>query len=296
MALGLGQAETAFGAAQKEKMTVQERLNQAKGGIDELEKSIQELVLLSEETKVRWEITLGESAFKDLAAFENALITPLERKNLDALKESLSRGETAARALKDKTKKELELLLASPLTRDPMEKIFLALEKNQEELQTIGKRQGEISQRIQDDREKRASHATLCDAIDQQQTIFDRWVRLSSLIGSRDGDKFRKFAQGLTLDHLLFLANQRLTHLHGRYQLQRKKNEVLSLEVVDRWQADIVRDTKTLSGGESFLVSLALALALSDLVSSQTSIDSLFLDEGFGTLDTETLEIGRAHV
>lgn len=171
-----------------------------------------------------------------------------------------------------------------------METLLRSLGKNQEELQAIGKHQGEILQRIQDDREKRASHASLCEAIDQQTVIYDRWVRLSSLIGSRDGDKFRRFAQGLTLDHLLFLANKRLHHLHGRYLLQRKMNEDLSLEVVDTWQADIVRDTKTLSGGESFLVSLALALALSDLVSNQTSIDSLFLDEGFGTLDNETLE------
>ena len=73
--------------------------------------------------------------------------------------------------------------------------------------------------------------------------------------------------------------------------MQRKSNSELELEIVDTWQADVTRDTRTLSGGESFLVSLALALALSDLVSHKTSIDSLFLDEGFGTLDSETLEI-----
>jgi len=79
--------------------------------------------------------------------------------------------------------------------------------------------------------------------------------------------------------------------LHGRYRLERKPGESLEMRVVDTWQADAQRDTKTLSGGESFLVSLALALALSELVSHKTSIDSLFLDEGFGTLDTETLEV-----
>ncbi len=99
------------------------------------------------------------------------------------------------------------------------------------------------------------------------------------------------FAQGLTLDHLIHLANMQLVHLHSRYQLDRKKGEALEIEVIDTWQADAVRDTKTLSGGESFLVSLALALALSDLVSHKTKIDSLFLDEGFGTLDRETLDI-----
>ena len=111
------------------------------------------------------------------------------------------------------------------------------------------------------------------------------------MIGSAQGDKFRKFAQGLTLAHLVYLANQQLLRLHARYQLQCQQSDTLSLEVLDTWQADTVRDTKTLSGGESFLVSLALALALSDLVSAKTSIDSLFLDEGFGTLDNETLEI-----
>lgn len=89
----------------------------------------------------------------------------------------------------------------------------------------------------------------------------------------------------------MHLANRHLERLHGRYLLQRKTSGELELEIVDTWQADVTRDTRTLSGGESFLVSLALALALSDLVSHKTSIDSLFLDEGFGTLDGETLEV-----
>ena len=123
------------------------------------------------------------------------------------------------------------------------------------------------------------------------EAYYDDITYLHSLIGSASGDKFRRFAQGLTLDNLVQLANQQLDKLHGRYQLIRKENEGLGLSVLDTWQGDVVRDTKTLSGGESFLVSLALALALSDLVSHKTSIDSLFLDEGFGTLDAETLDV-----
>jgi exonuclease SbcC len=114
---------------------------------------------------------------------------------------------------------------------------------------------------------------------------------LHGLIGSASGDKFRRFAQGLTLDNLVYLANKQLDRIHGRYLLKRKEEQGLALTVLDTWQGDVERDTKTLSGGESFLVSLALALALSDLVSHKTSIDSLFLDEGFGTLDAETLDI-----
>lgn len=114
---------------------------------------------------------------------------------------------------------------------------------------------------------------------------------LHGLIGSGDGQKFRKFAQGLTLDHLIHLANKQLAKLYGRYQLQRQGKDNLNFSVLDTWQGDFKRDISTLSGGESFLVSLALALALSDLVSNRTSIDSIFLDEGFGTLDAETLDI-----
>jgi exonuclease SbcC len=121
------------------------------------------------------------------------------------------------------------------------------------------------------------------------------------MIGSSDGAKFRNFAQGLTLEYLVRLANQRLQRLDGRYQLIRASElqqqtlsadrDNLTLKIIDTWQGDVVRDTKTLSGGESFLVSLALALALSDLVSHKTSIDCLFLDEGFGTLDPEALDM-----
>jgi exonuclease SbcC len=89
---------------------------------------------------------------------------------------------------------------------------------------------------------------------------------------------------------LIYLANLQLVDFDGRYELKRKDNQSLDMVVVDRWQGDTERDTRTLSGGESFLVSLALALGLSDLVSQEISIDSLFLDEGFGTLDSDTLD------
>ncbi len=150
--------------------------------------------------------------------------------------------------------------------------------------------QGALRQQLEHDTRQREQQQSLLISLEQQQQLATDWGALNEMIGSKEGDKFRKFAQGLTLDNLVWLANQQLHRLHGRYLLQRKNNEALELEVVDTWQADAVRDTRTLSGGESFLVSLALALALSDLVSHKTRIDSLFLDEGFGTLDAETLD------
>ncbi|WP_417578912.1 AAA family ATPase [Nitrincola sp.] len=150
---------------------------------------------------------------------------------------------------------------------------------------------GQLQQQLQQDCQLRESLGALQLKIDQQQQQCDRWQQLNHLIGAKDGAKYRRFAQGLTLDHLISLANTQLERLHNRFQLARREAAELEIEVIDTWQADARRDTRTLSGGESFLVSLALALGLSDLVSHKTSIDSLFLDEGFGTLDAETLEV-----
>jgi len=116
------------------------------------------------------------------------------------------------------------------------------------------------------------------------------WQRLNGLVGSKDGKKFRRFAQGLSLDVLLRHANLHLARLSERYLLARSEGEELGLEIVDQFQASVRRPMASLSGGESFLASLALALGLSDLAGRKVQIDSLFIDEGFGSLDGDTLD------
>ncbi len=111
------------------------------------------------------------------------------------------------------------------------------------------------------------------------------------LIGSSDGKKFRIFAQGLTLQKLVQLANMHLANLSGRYVIRKRPGDELELDILDTYQADNVRSMHTLSGGESFLVSLALALGLSDLAGRNANIRSLFIDEGFGTLDDQALDL-----
>lgn len=118
-----------------------------------------------------------------------------------------------------------------------------------------------------------------------------RWGRLKELIGSADGAKFSRFAQSLTLRQLIGLANEHLQVLAERYRLMAAEGDELDLRIVDLYQANVDRPMESLSGGESFLASLALALGLSELASRHHPIDSLFIDEGFGTLDSETLEI-----
>ncbi|MCS7029355.1 MAG: AAA family ATPase [Bacteroidia bacterium] len=166
------------------------------------------------------------------------------------------------------------------------------------QIETIKKRINEYNQELgrhkaslEHDAEVRKTQEDLHIQIQKQEGTFRRWERLNELIGSREGDKFRKFAQGLTLARLAGLANDHLKTLNPRYTLRKKPGENLDLEVIDAYQAGEVREISSLSGGETFLVSLALALGLSQLVGEGTQIRSLFIDEGFGTLDPQTLEV-----
>ena len=119
-----------------------------------------------------------------------------------------------------------------------------------------------------------------------------KWVLLKNYIGDADGKKFATFAQGLTLSRLMALANRRLTDLSDRYLLDKPgEHEEDELMIVDLYMGNERRSVKTLSGGETFMISLSLALALSDLASKNIRLESLFIDEGFGTLDPETLDL-----
>ena len=119
---------------------------------------------------------------------------------------------------------------------------------------------------------------------------FERWSMLNDLIGSHDGRKLRVFAQSLTLDAVLAHANRHLSSLAPRYALMRVPGYDLELQIVDKDLGDEIRSVQTLSGGESFLVSLALALGLASLSTRGTHVGTLFIDEGFGSLDPDTLE------
>ncbi len=126
--------------------------------------------------------------------------------------------------------------------------------------------------------------------VERQNSEFRRWDMLHALIGSADGKKYRNFAQGLTFEIMIGHANRQLSRMTDRYLLIRDEGQPLDLNVIDSYQAGEIRSTRNLSGGESFLVSLSLALGLSQMASRNVRLDSLFLDEGFGTLDEEALD------
>lgn len=126
--------------------------------------------------------------------------------------------------------------------------------------------------------------------LSEKRALSLNWKKLNELFGSASGSKFKEIAQGYTLEALLSFANVHLRQLSDRYLLQRIPN-TLALQIVDTDMLNEIRTVHSLSGGESFLVSLALALGLSSLSSNQMKVESLFIDEGFGTLDVDTLRI-----
>ena len=142
---------------------------------------------------------------------------------------------------------------------------------------------------LKNDEDCRRRLAQLSEQETNRRKEYDRWSALNDLIGSAKGDQFSRYVQGLTFRRLVNAANLQLGHLSERYRLKVSLENSLHLDVIDLWQAGEVRTSRNLSGGESFIVSLALALALSHGM-KEVRVDSLFLDEGFGTLDEDSLE------
>ena len=160
-------------------------------------------------------------------------------------------------------------------------------------LDSLQKEIGSGEKELEIDEVNREKHEKSIESLNKKKEKFKVWIKLNEMVGSADGAKFAKFAQGITLDQLIYLANTHLKILSSRYELCRSSSEkqLLEIEVIDSFQGNITRPVSTLSGGESFIVSLALALGLSSLASQRISIDSLFLDEGFGSLDDDSLEV-----
>ena len=153
---------------------------------------------------------------------------------------------------------------------------------------------GALRARVAEDEVRRSNASAAMAGIERQQQVEQRWGRLSELIGSADGKKFRNYAQQFTLDVLLGYANAHLVQLAKRYRLERVDGGAgpsLGLMVRDQDMGGEVRGVNSLSGGESFLVSLALALGLASLSSNRVKVESLFIDEGFGSLDSDTLRV-----
>jgi len=304
----LKQSEQVLLTAQQTLFDVKAKAQLAEGALAQQESNIKILLSAKELAQTDWLVNLEKSGFSDELSWHKNQLQADELDQLQKAKQALVEMQAQAQDRLLQIEKELEKHRLSA-NQETLSKIAIgsledyvhlvaSIEMLIEALSNLSLKQeqghqnyGQVKMQLQEHEKAQEKYQSSLDKLAKARQDMTLMTQLQQLIGAADGAKFRKFAQSLTLDNLLHLANQRLALLHDRYQLQRKQGDKLELLVLDTWQADSQRDTRTLSGGESFLVSLALALALSDLVSHKTSIDSLFLDEGFGTLDSQTLDI-----
>ncbi|MBZ2208129.1 AAA family ATPase [Massilia soli] len=193
-----------------------------------------------------------------------------------------------------RSRRELHLQNPLALSAQPATELIEALSAM--ELQRKAAHDSATALRLQvaQDEARRDNAKSVMADIEAQQAIERRWGQMNELIGSADGKKFRNYAQQFTLDVLLGYANSHLSQLARRYRLERvaaSSGPSLGLLVRDQDMGGEIRSVNSLSGGESFLVSLALALGLASLSSNRVRVESLFIDEGFGSLDSETLRV-----
>jgi exonuclease SbcC len=241
-------------------------------------------------SEATFQARLAQLGFEDEASYIAASLPEDERKTLMQQAQQLSNQQTELLSkMRDKTS-QLETERQKQLTDQPREAVALILTTLTDNQKTLQQEVGAIRHRLNDNERLKQTQQSRIQAIEAQRGECSRWDLLHELIGSADGKKYRNFAQGLTFEMMVGHANRQLQKMTDRYLLIRDETQPLELNVIDNYQAGEIRSTKNLSGGESFIVSLSLALGLSHMASKNVRVDSLFLDEGFGTLDEEALE------
>lgn len=235
-----------------------------------------------------WKEELQKSNFSSEADWKNArrsadVINALRKEVTDyqvALKSTDDQAAILSDRLIQKKKKNLTEKSLSVLNHEAN-----VSDKERNALLTA---KGALQQELKQNSDKLKQKEDLRKSLEPLEHELKVWKKLDNMIGSANGDKYRKFVQSLVLVNLLHRANEELSKLRSRYILT--KGEGMEIKVKDEDLGGQIRPTSNLSGGESFVVSLSLALGLSRMSSEKVRIDSLFLDEGFGTLDEESLE------
>lgn len=230
-------------------------------------------------------VALDEERLSQLLTYDVAWIET-ERTALRAIDDAITQAQTVLQERSTQLQQH-EQQQISDRSAETLNELLSTVKAN---LQQQVQQKNEIGFQLQQDTANKQKIGDLLGIIETKGIITENWAKLNEIIGSADGKKFRLIAQEYTLDVLLSYANVHLGMLSNRYLLQRIPN-TLGLQVIDQDMGDEVRTVYSLSGGESFLASLALALGLASLSSSRMQVESLFIDEGFGSLDPNTLNI-----
>lgn len=240
-----------------------------------------------------FKLLLNESNFTSKQEVEEALLSDENKQKYLNTKLRIEAQQLKLLTLKEVNEKRQEAILKDKDFETSEAESIAALEALKGKKESLSNRKGEIKEAFRKDQEIKDRNQEIYKQIETQNDICGVWKTLFKIIGNSK-DAFNVYVQRLTLKHLLDLANLHLYDLNKRYSLKMeedyKPKEELNFNLIDHYQTDQARLVDTSSGGEKFIISLALALGLSDLASKNVKIDSLFIDEGFGTLDKNSLE------
>ncbi len=270
----------------------QNNLAALNSAIDENTQSIKKLKEDLEGKELSFKQDLEHLELKDEAEFKSHLMEESARKDLADKAKDLNNRRSSLDTLLEQNSKQLSEL-EPQVPKDIDEKALeLALSQKEEDHKQVLKRNGSLAQALSDDDKRRAQKNEKLVQRELQDKCCSRWRALNEMAGSASGDKFKMFAQELTLKALIAEANAELKIFNERYILTQSTDpkEPLHFNVIDTWHDGHSRGVENLSGGESFIISLALALAISHMAHGRHSIETLFLDEGFGTLDPKSLD------
>jgi exonuclease SbcC len=278
-------------AKREEREIVLQEFSNMHSRMEELGKSIHVRADSLQKAEISFKKQLVANDFRNEDAYLSACLPEAERKVLQERAQALSveRAELDARQMDKKF--GLEELRRRHLTDSSLDETRERKDQTATRVKELQQSIGALRSRLKNEEDFALKKQDLMTAIEKQRREYHRWEKLHDLIGGADGQKYRNFAQSLTFEMVIRHANQQLQKMMDRYFLIGDEGQTLGLRVVDNYQAGEIRSSKNLSGGESFIVSLALALGLSQMASQKVRVDSLFLDEGFGTLDEEALDM-----
>lgn len=290
LAKAVEHAEQILGKIQADHGRAEQALSNMKERITSLTDSTRKRADKIHEAEAMLKVRFSQAGFENEADYASACLPAEERERLAKKAEVLNREQTMLDTrLKDTTAK-LKAEREKTVTDQPHNALEQDMAACEEGLKQTQQDIGAMKRHLMENDSLRARQQESLRQIEAQKRECTRWDALHQLIGSADGKKYRNFAQGLTFESMITHANRQLRKMSDRYLLVRDSIQPLELNVIDSYQAGEIRSTKNLSGGESFIVSLALALGLSHMAGRNVRVDSLFLDEGFGTLDEDALE------
>ena len=269
---------------------IQRDIHSIRESIKSLEKNISKRNDELQVLEIAFKDHLKSSNFVDEQDFKDSRLSREEQMQLTSKERELDDKKTRIKAKKEEQEKALAQETNKKVTQLKVKDAILSQTNLKENLNTMTKNIAELEHKLKDNKQSKEKFEKQQIFIEKQKKEYSRWEKLGNLIASADGKKYRNFAQGLTFNLMVSHANKQLEKITDRYLLIHDNERPLELNVIDSYQAGEIRPVKNLSGGESFIVSLALALGLSKMASRKVRVDSLFLDEGFGTLDENTLE------